>query len=187
MLEHVVVCDDDLRAADVRQHLLPSSRSARSRSSLSRCPRGTATNRIRPRRRANRPVRNCANPHQPGSPIPFDRGRNDMREKLIFRAVSIGSPLQSPARKMFRSPISENRYLLPPVPPHCRGASRPSRTLKRDAMDAIGDARRASPARTAKSCGPGLPTLRSSSQKAAQRAALRATGARQPGPRGDHV
>jgi hypothetical protein len=79
-------------------------------------------------------------------------------KKLTLRAVSIESPLPAHARKMFRLQISENHYRPPPVPTHCRGAPRPSRTLKLDAMDAIGDARRASPARTAKSCCPGLPT-----------------------------
>ena len=37
--------------------------------------------------------------------------------------------------------------------------------------------------RTAKSCGPGLPTLRPSSQALTS---TRATGARKPGPRGEH-
>ncbi len=46
-----------------------------------------------------------------------------------------------------------------------------------------GDARRASSARTAKSCGPGLPTLRSSFADTKREV----TGARKPGPRGDHV
>lgn len=75
-------------------------------------------------------------------------------EKLIFRAVSIGSPQPAPPGKYFACPFLKIVIHCHLSRLDCRGASRPSRTLKRDAMDARGDARRASPARTAKSCGP---------------------------------
>jgi hypothetical protein len=64
-----------------------------------------------------------------------------------------------------------------------RGASRSSRTLARDAMDAGGSARRALPARTAKACGPGAPTLASSP---ARRFAGR-RGLSSPAPRGERA
>ena len=57
-----------------------------------------------------------------------------------------------------------------------RGASRSSRTLARDAMAVWARVRRTQPMRTAKPCGPDLPTLRSSSWTD-----LRTTGAIKPG------
>jgi hypothetical protein len=104
-------------------------------------------------------------PHQPCAPMSVrSRPKRPVRKTHFSSRFNRIASVQRTHEKYFLL-ISENQYLLPPVPPHCRGASRPSRTLKRDAMDASGDARRASPARTAKSCGPGLPTLRPSSQK----------------------
>jgi hypothetical protein len=49
--------------------------------------------------------------------------------------------------------------------PHKRGASRSSRTLRRDAVDAGGAADESADLRTAKSCGPDAPTLASSWRK----------------------
>jgi hypothetical protein len=131
------------------------------------------------------PVRDCAIRTSPACRFPFIAAETTSAKNSFFEPFQSDHPAPAYVRKIALL-ISENHYLRPPVPPHCRGASRPSRTLKRDAGRA-GDAGRASPARTVKSCGPGLPTLRPSSQKAAQRAALRATGARKPGSRGDHV
>jgi hypothetical protein len=48
------------------------------------------------------------------------------------------------------------------VPPRREGRCASSRTLRRDAVDADGVARRAHLSRTAKSCGPDAPTLASS-------------------------
>jgi len=60
------------------------------------------------------------------------------------------------------------------------------RTCGGDAMDALASRTilscgRTAPRRTAKSCGPDTPTLVSSEQND-----LFATGARKPGPRGEH-
>src|SRR5271169_5396729 len=64
-----------------------------------------------------------------------------------------------------------------------RGVSRSSRTLRRDAMDALAaqDERRLK--RTAKSCGPDTPTLVSSFRRFSPAGA---TVAKKPGRRGEH-
>ena len=68
--------------------------------------------------------------------------------------------------KRFRFPRRANQLYDSPRPASLRGAYASSRTLGRDAVDAGGVARRAAPARTAKSCGPDAPTLASSLQVA---------------------
>jgi hypothetical protein len=69
-------------------------------------------------------------------------------------------PLSSPFQKnisLFQKPKSV--VMFAPSRPHKRGGSRSSRTLRRDAVDALAtqDERRLK--RTAKACGPGAPTL----------------------------
>src|SRR6202035_3099885 len=68
-------------------------------------------------------------------------------------------------QKIFRFPRRANQIYDSRCPASIRGAYASSRTLVRDAMDAGGVARRAAPARTAKSCGPDAPTLASSLRK----------------------
>ena len=88
-------------------------------------------------------------------------------------------------------PICRNPSALP-LPPNQRqisrrpvltkrGASRSSRTLGAGCGGRDGDARRAAPARTAKSCGPDAPTLASSLAEAIPQA----TVAKEPGHRGE--
>src|SRR5882672_6690542 len=75
-------------------------------------------------------------------------------------------PCPAPARKIFRLTRRANqRYQLAPSHP-TRGALRTSRHARWDAVDAelAKDERKRS--RTAKSCGPGAPTLALSSQDA---------------------
>jgi hypothetical protein len=96
-------------------------------------------------------------------------------------------------RKLPVVPICRNPLVLP-LPPNQRqisrrpvltkrGASRSSRTLGAGCGGRDGDARRAAPARTAKSCGPDAPTLASSFRGVIP---AQATVARKPGHRGEH-
>jgi hypothetical protein len=96
-------------------------------------------------------------------------------------------------RKLPVVPICRNPTALP-LPPNQRqisrrpvltkrGASRSSRTLGAGCGGRDGDARRAAPARTAKSCGPDAPTLASSFRGVIP---AQATVARKPGHRGEH-
>jgi hypothetical protein len=96
-------------------------------------------------------------------------------------------------RKLPVVPICRNPTALP-LPPNQRqisrrpvltkrGASRSSRTLGAGCGGRDGDARRAAPARTAKSCGPDAPTLASSFRGVIP---AQATVAKEPGHRGEH-
>jgi hypothetical protein len=91
------------------------------------------------------------------------------------------------ARKIFRFAVTPNQWLPSFVPHSQRGALRDRHERwARDAMDVAASAqslrRRIMLQRTAKSCGPGAPTLALS-----ERNDPLMTGARKPGPRGDHV
>src|SRR5262249_19736583 len=113
------------------------------------------------------------------------------REKSKFvKQFNVDPNVQSSREKYSDLRISENVIGSPPSRLRMRGASRSSRTLEAgcDGRDGVGrfSARRLTSSRTAKSCGPGLPTLRPSSQNALA-SSLRATGARKPGPRGERV
>jgi hypothetical protein len=60
------------------------------------------------------------------------------------------------------SSVFQNYVLVSRHPASFKGAYASSRTLKRDAMDAVVMHDEPHPLRTAKPCGPGLPTLRPS-------------------------
>ena len=85
-------------------------------------------------------------------------------EKLFSSAVSIRSPLSSPIGKIFLFRFIGNRGSLRRSRAHKRGASRSSRTLSAG-CDGLSELQRAisvrtnDTGRTAKSCGPGAPTL----------------------------
>ena len=90
------------------------------------------------------------------------------RKKSRARKIEFRKPIQgdwvvqSPLTKISLAPSGKSAALIRASCPDKRGASRSSRTLVQDAMDADGVARRAIPTRTAKSCGPVPPTLGSS-------------------------
>jgi hypothetical protein len=75
-----------------------------------------------------------------------------------------------------------NHWHLSAHPVPIRGAYASSRTLVRDAVDALATLDERRVRRTAKSCGPDAPTLASSSREASF---LGATVARKPGHRGE--
>jgi hypothetical protein len=78
----------------------------------------------------------------------------------------IGKTLSIPSRKKIPLPPSGKSVVLS-CPSHPkRGALRTSRTLRWDAVDAGDGEDERLNARTAKSCGPGAPTLASSSREA---------------------
>jgi hypothetical protein len=107
-----------------------------------------------------------------------DRNLTDLPDKRIF-----GKRCPALSQKIFRFTNHENQKYGPPRPALTGGADRDRHGRgARDAMDV--DARETNArSRTAKSCGPGLPTLRSS----AQVMILRVMGAKKPGSQGDHV
>ncbi|MGC2774055.1 MAG: hypothetical protein WA418_00300 [Bradyrhizobium sp.] len=86
-------------------------------------------------------------------------------EKLISRATSITSPLSSPARKNILLSFFRIQYIFTPSRLDTRGASRSSRTLRRDAVGVsmlqrgVILRRRTAAMRTVKSRGPDTPML----------------------------
>ena len=90
--------------------------------------------------------------------------------------------MTSPVKVKLPLALSGKTPLRPrPVPARKRGVSRSSRTLGVECGGRVGAWRRNAPTRTAKSCGPDIPTLISN-----WRQFPLMTGARKPGPRGDH-
>ena len=91
---------------------------------------------------------------------------NHVREKSKFAWRFKGeSAVQSPKPKIFYFCFSEIHVFLHLIPPRPRGAYRDRHERGvRDAVDADGSMKTSEPMRTAKSCGPGLPTLRLSSR-----------------------
>jgi hypothetical protein len=77
-------------------------------------------------------------------------------------STTVDSTVHSSPSACFR--FSERCAFLPRSCFRMRGALRSSRTLGAGCDGRVGLTRRASPTRTAKSCGPGLPTLRPSSR-----------------------
>ncbi len=112
------------------------------------------------------------------------RVRGKSKFVKLFNAES---GVQPGCEKYFTSVFQHRMSLFPPSRAHQRGGSRSSRTWSAGCGGRGRSARkilrgRMMLLRTAKSCGPGLPTLRLSEQ-----CDLLATGAKKPGPRGDHV
>jgi hypothetical protein len=108
-------------------------------------------------------------------------------KKVISSVVSTGSLSRGHSRKRFLFLFFRNCVLLCVSRLGTRGVSRSSRHAGWDAVDArcrsAFDVRTNDAARTAKSCGPDLPVLRSS-LRCDERAD---DGGKRAGPRGDHV
>jgi hypothetical protein len=104
-----------------------------------------------------------------------------MRGKSKFLSrFNADSPVQSSAQKYASSVFREN-MIVSCHPASARGTyARSSRHVRRGCDGRVGLARRAMPMRTAKSCGPGAPTL-APSRVVTSRAM---TGARKPGSPG---
>jgi hypothetical protein len=92
----------------------------------------------------------------------------------------LGCPVLLAKILRFCSPSIDGFFCV--VPPHKRGVSRSSRTLRRDAVDALALQDEGRAKRTAKSCGPDAPTLASSF---AGSIPAQATVAKKPGHRGE--
>jgi hypothetical protein len=117
---------------------------------------------IRFARRANHVIGflRAASLARPGS------DRNRIRVKLnLLKRFNLIWAVQSLPAKIFRFPSALNAGYFCTVPACQRGASRSSRTLERDAMDAGGAADERVALRTAKSCGPDAPTPASSQRR----------------------
>ena len=111
--------------------------------------------------------------------IPNFGAKSRCAEKLISPAVSIRSPRPALLRQKFfflffgnYGPIASSCF-------HRRGVSRSSRTLEAGCGGRAGCGRRPRLERTAKSCGPGTPTLVSRSRRCSRIA--RTTVAKKPG------
>ena len=72
------------------------------------------------------------------SPFPANQypiaAKTRCAKKLILLAVSDGSPLSSPVAKNISISLFPKSMSLDAVPPHLRGATRSSRTSRRDAV-----------------------------------------------------
>ena len=161
-------------------------------------------------RRADSPDR--ANFGAPSHPPASRWPPKSHARKIEFREpvqADLGCPV--PSRKIFRFCFSEICVFFSPSRLAKRGASRSSRTLGRDAVDAVSvgrddiagrsdrercskRARRTALMRTAKSCGPDTPTLvssfvRSRASPTGRRCAIihGATVAKKPGHRGERA
>jgi hypothetical protein len=74
-------------------------------------------------------------------------------------AINVICPVQTLREKHSASVVGQISTMTPRVSRRMRGGSRSSRTLRWDAVDAGVCERRTQHQRTAKSCGPGAPTL----------------------------
>ena len=83
----------------------------------------------------------------------------------LSRRINVIWAVQSQLKKYSALSRPQITSIFPPVPSLKRDASRSSRTLGAGCDGRLGDARRAAPWRTAKSCGPDAPTLASSWRK----------------------
>ncbi len=85
--------------------------------------------------------------------------------------------------KYFAFSVPQIRRMVLPVPVYLRGVTRRHETLDLGCGGRGGADRRAAHSRTAKPCGPGAPTLASSSLVMLR--ITRVMGARKPGPQGE--
>src|SRR6185437_10009559 len=99
------------------------------------------------------------------------RGREDVPADVTGASARranqfvLSEVLSSPCCKNILLPVFGNIWFSQRIPPPSRGASRPSRTLEAGSGGRAGlRETNASPARTAKACGPVPPMLGSSSQ-----------------------
>ena len=120
----------------------------------------------------------CAFP----SPAPFPIPAAACAKNRNSRCLSTPIRLSSPCAKNISLQFFRNMCFRRAIPSRCRGTyARSSRYVRRGCDGRECHVGRTWPARTRKSCGPGLPTLRPS-----LRMIPRATGARKPGSRGEH-